>query len=36
MAGDVQCTATFGPAEIFSDGFETGDTSRWSATAGGM
>ena len=35
MSGDVQCTATFGSAEIFSDGFETGDPSKWSAVTGG-
>ncbi len=35
MSGDIECTATFGLAEIFADGFETGDTSEWSATTGG-
>ncbi len=35
ISGDVQCTATFGPSEIFADGFETGDPSRWSAVIGG-
>ena len=35
MAGDVECTATFGPQEIFADGFETGDPSKWSAATGG-
>jgi hypothetical protein len=35
MFGDVDCAATFGPLEIFADGFETGNTSRWSAATGG-
>lgn len=35
MSGDLQCTASFGPAEIFADGFETGNTSEWSAATGG-
>jgi hypothetical protein len=35
MSGDVECTATFGPPLIFTDGFETGDTSLWSAVTGG-
>jgi hypothetical protein len=35
MTGDLGCTATFSEAEIFSDGFESGDPSEWSSTVGG-
>jgi hypothetical protein len=29
---DIECTATFEPNNIFEDGFESGNTSAWSAT----
>jgi len=32
ISGDLWCTATFGPADIFEDGFESGNTLAWSAT----
>ena len=32
MSGDIECTATFGPAEIFSDDFESGNTLEWTLT----
>jgi hypothetical protein len=32
MLADILCTATFLPALIFEDGFESGDTSAWSLT----
>ena len=38
MDGDKSVTAEFTitPGHIFSDGFETGDTTRWSSTVGGV
>jgi hypothetical protein len=36
MSGDVECTATFGAAEIFSDGFESGDPLEWTLTTTGV
>jgi hypothetical protein len=32
VTGDAQCTATFVAEEIFSDGFESGDTLEWTLT----
>ena len=34
MTANISCTATFEPELIFSDGFESTDTSAWSSTVG--
>jgi hypothetical protein len=34
MDADLSCTASFLDTSIFSDDFETGDTSQWSSTVG--
>ena len=36
VVGDIQCTATFVLDEIFSDGFESGDTLEWTLTSTGI
>jgi hypothetical protein len=34
MTGERACTATFAPLQVFSNGFEEGNTTAWSARVG--